>query len=77
MFIPDTIVGKSITLLRSMKVPGGTFTAGHVFKVESICSRGLSLTDAEGRKVIEAALREGIDYKQNPNFPEITEQLIN
>lgn len=77
MFIPDTIVGRSITLMRSMKVPGGTFTMGHVFVIERIDSRGFSLKDAEGRRVIEASLREGIDYKLNPDFPEITEQLIN
>lgn len=63
MFIPDTVVGKRISLMRALKVPGGTFTVGHIFEITGTCSRGLSLKDDEGRVVIEANLREGIDYK--------------
>ena len=64
MFIPDTVVGKRISLMRALKVPGGTFTVGHIFEITGTCSRGLSLKDDEGRIVIEANLREGIDYKE-------------
>ncbi|AVR75897.1 hypothetical protein AhSzq1_4 [Aeromonas phage AhSzq-1] len=69
MFIPDSIVGRMISLLRPLKVLGGTYTIGHIFKIERIDSRGLTLKDEDGRMVIEALLEEGKDYKLIPELP--------
>lgn len=70
MFIPDTIVGRLICLRRPLKVPGGTYTIGHVFKIERIDSRGLTLKDEAGRMVIEAVLEEGKDYNLLSELPD-------
>jgi hypothetical protein len=60
MFIPNSTYGVKIGDRVRAKVPidviAGTFTAGHVFRVESIGDRGPDLVDADGIRCIETGL---------------------
>lgn len=72
MFIPNEDIpkkGSLIILLTPLEVPKGVFTAGHHFIIEGITSRGLSIVDSEGHRIIECPLVYGMDYKLANTFP--------